>query len=404
MRYLIICSILLVSACSERKQSGQYSDQLFHFDEIMTPRWSSGENSNGAKGAGGQSNNQAKGHAYDSIPAGKSLTLLDIQDMGVIRRMWITISDRSPQMLRSLRIDMYWDNAAKPAVSVPFGDFFGIGLGRTTNFENALFANAEGRSFNCFIPMPFMKAAKIVVTNESAKTLLLFFYDVDYNLVKAFDESPLYFHATWKRDTATKLAEDYEILPAVSGKGRFLGANLGVNANPAYGKSWFGEGEVKIYLDGDKSLPTLNGTGTEDYIGTAWGQGKFINRFTGCPISSDSLLQWAFYRYHIPDPIYFATDCRVTIQAIGGDTRENVIGYLKKGSKLLPVSTSNEHGFYTFYQKDSLVNLEAPGAKDGWTNFYRTDDYSSTAYFYLDRPENNLPPLAALPLRIFNLK
>ena len=134
-------------------------------------------------------------------------------------------------------------------MSVPFGDFFGVGLGRTTPFENALFANAEGRSFNCFIPMPFLKGAKITLTNESAKTLKLVFFDVDYNLVKGFDETPLYFHAKWNRDTTTALAQDYEILPAIQGKGRFIGASIGVNANPDYGKSWFGEGEVKVYLD-----------------------------------------------------------------------------------------------------------------------------------------------------------
>jgi hypothetical protein len=404
MRYLVICCVIFLTSCSGKRQFTDQSNQLFHFDENMTTRWSSPENLNGAKGAGGQENNGAKGHAFDSLPAGKSISLLDIKDMGIIRRIWITIDDRSSEMLRSLRIDMYWDNASKPAVSVPFGDFFGVGLGRTTTFENALFANAEGRSFNCFIPMPFMKGAKIMVTNESAKTLRLFFFDVDYTLVKGFDETPLYFHSSWRRDTSTQLARDYEILPAIQGKGRFLGANIGVNASPAYGKSWFGEGEVKIYLDGDQSFPTLNGTGTEDYIGTAWGQGMFINRYTGCPISNDSLMQWSFYRYHIPDPIYFRSDCRVTIQAIGGDIKKNVINYLKQGAKLLPVSIAGEHGFTAFFKKDSLINLEAPGVPDGWTNFYRSDDYSSTAYFYLDRPENNLPGLAPVSERLFNLK
>lgn len=404
MRYLAIFTLVILTSCTGKQQFSGQDRQLYYFDENMTTRWSSPENPNGEKGAGGHENNRAKGHAFDSIQAGKTFSLLDIQGKGIIQRIWVTINDRSPEMLRSLRIDMYWDNATKPAVSVPFGDFFGIGLGRTTTFQNALFANAEGRSFNCFIPMPFKKGARITITNESAKTLNMIFFDVDYNLVKEFQEDPLYFHATWRRDTATKLAEDYEILPAVEGRGRFLGANIGVNANPAYGKSWFGEGEVKIYLDGDQSLPTLNGTGTEDYIGTAWGQGKFINNFTGCSVSSDSLLQWAFYRYHIPDPIFFSTDCRVTIQAIGGDETRKVSGYLKAGAKLLPVSTASDRGFYAFYKKDSLVNLDAPGAPNGWTNFYRTDDYSSTAYFYLDKPENNQPPLAAVLQRILNLK
>nr|WP_262901541.1 glycoside hydrolase family 172 protein [Flavihumibacter profundi] len=307
-------------------------------------------------------------------------------------------------MLRALRIDMFWDNAEKPAVSVPLGDFFGIGLGRTTSFQNAIFASPEGRSFNCFIPMPFKKSAKIVVTNESAKTLNLLFFDVDYSLVKELDAQAMYFHAFWRRDTATMLAEDYELLPNLNGKGRFLGVNIGVNANPRYGNSWFGEGEVKIYLDGDTSLPTLNGTGTEDYIGTGWGQGKFIQQYSGCSVSDDSLKQWAFYRYHIPDPVFFQSNCRVTIQAIGGDTKKNVAAYLRSGAPLLPVSTANEQGFYPYYKKDSLVNLDDSNAIDGWTNFYRSDDFSSTAYFYLDQPVNDLPALSPVSVRIANLK
>jgi hypothetical protein len=183
-----------------------------------------------------------------------------------------------------------------------------------------------------------------------------------------------------------------------------LGVNIGVNANPRYGNSWFGEGEVKIYLDGDTSLPTLNGTGTEDYIGTGWGQGKFIQQYSGCSVSDDSLKQWAFYRYHIPDPVFFQSNCRVTIQVIGGDTKQHVAAYLRSGAVLLPVSTANEQGFYPFYKKDSLVNLDDSNAIDGWTNFYRSDDFSSTAYFYLDQPVNDLPALSPVSIRIANLK
>jgi len=316
---LALSLIIFLPACSENTKQSSGHNNLFEYNDNMEARWSSPENMNGEKGAGGKENNSAKGHPYDSIPAGKSYSLLDIQTQGIINRIWITINDRSPEMLRALKIEMFWDNETKPAVSVPFGDFFGIGLGKTATFQNALFANAEGRSFNCFIQMPFKKAAKIVVTNESGKTLNNIFFDVDYNLLKTWDDDYLYFHAYWQRDTATALTKDFELLPKVSGKGRFLGVNIGVNGNPLYGKSWFGEGEVKMYLDGDTDYPTLNGTGTEDYIGTAWGQGKFISTYTGCSIADDSLLQWAFYRYHIPDPVYFKTDCRVTIQQIGGD-------------------------------------------------------------------------------------
>lgn len=168
-------------------------------------------------------------------------------------------------MLRSLRLDMYWDGESKPAVTIPFGDLFGVGLGKTSVFENALFANPEGRSFLSFIQMPFKKSAKIILTNEGSKDLNNCFFDVNYNLVKNWKDNWLYFHAYWHRDTATKLTEDFEILLHIEGKGRYLGTNIGVNANPVYPKSWFGEGEIKVFMDGDNAYPTLNGTGTEDW-------------------------------------------------------------------------------------------------------------------------------------------
>lgn len=373
----------------------QAQNNVFEFNDNLETRWSSPENRNGMKGAGGKENNGAKGHAYDSIPAGASYLLLDIQGKGIINRMWITINDRSPEMLRSLKIEMYWDGENKPAVSVPFGDFFGIGLGKATTFENALFANPEGRSFNSFIQMPFKKSARVVIINESAKTLKHIFYDVDYNLLKEWNANYLYFHAYWHRDPETKLTEDFELLPKVIGKGRFLGVNIGVNGNPLYKESWFGEGEVKMYLDGDKNYPTLNGTGTEDYIGTAWGQGKFINKYTGCTIADDSLMQWSFYRYHIPDPIYFKTDFKATIQQIGGAQTEKVARYQLEKAPLIPVTTNDSR----LYKKDSVVDLNGLNTQMGWTNFYRRDDVSAVAYFYLDRPVSNLPQIQAVSIR-----
>ncbi len=177
------------------------------------------KNRNGEKYGGGKENNSAKGHPYDTIAAGASYSLLDIQGTGIINRMWITINDRSPKMLRSLKLEMFWDGETKPAVSVPFGDFFGVGLGKTAA-QNALFSNAEGRSFVCMIPMPFKKAAKIIITNESNETLRIIF-DVDYNLLNNWNDDYLYFHAYWHRDTASELAKDFELPPQVTGKEDF---------------------------------------------------------------------------------------------------------------------------------------------------------------------------------------
>ena len=374
---------------------------LFKFDNNSSTRWSSPENRNGIKEEGGRENNKAKGHPYDTIVAGHSYSLLNIQSPGIINRIWITINDRSPEMLRSLKIEMFWDNEKKPAVSVPFGDFFGLGLGKTVTYENALFTTGEGRSFVCFIPMPFKRAAKIVVTNESNKTLRNIFFDVDYSLLKTWNDDYLYFHAYWHRDTATTPSQDFQLLPQVNGKGRFLGASIGINANPLYGTSWFGEGEVKMYLDGDKEYPTLNGTGTEDYIGSAWGQSKFINRYTGCTIASDLLLQYAFYRFHVPDPVYFKTGCMVALQQIGGAPTDSVTAYQKNNAPLIVVSTDNGK-LYPQYDKNYPLQLNNNSPK-GWTNFYRSDDVCATAYFYLDTPSDNLPKIQPVELRVYNL-
>jgi len=409
IKFIILLIIITINGCDSNKQpSGKSGNviptNMFEYSSAIEPRWVSFENISGFKGRGGMENNGAKGHACDSITAGATKTLLNIGGPGIINRIWITISDRSPEMLRSLIINMYWDNEKKPAVSVPFGDFFGIGLGKTTVYETALFANPEGRSFNCFIQMPFKKAARIELVNQSDIDLPMVFYDVDLQILKNWDENYLYFHSYWHRDTATILEKDFEIMPAINGKGRFLGSNICINANPDYKDCWWGEGEVKIYLNGDTEYPTLVGSGTEDYIGTAWGQGQFCTRYTGCLIADSKNLQWAFYRYHISDPVYFKTDCRVTIQQIGGNTKEIVIKLQKEKVNLVPVTIHEAPKMIHIYKKDSTVNLEDPKLPNAWTNFYRSDDLAATAYFYLDSPKNDLPVVQSLKIRTWKLK
>jgi hypothetical protein len=221
-----------------------------------------------------ETNQSAKGNAFEELKSGKSKTLLEIQGAGIIQRMWFTVRDRSPEMIRSLRLRMYWDGESKPAVDVPFGDFFGFGLSQVVKFETALFSNPEGRSFNCMIPMPFRKGARVVITNESPKNIAEVFFDIDFVTMERLDDDALYFHAYWTRQKSPELGKDFEFLPVIKGKGRFLGVNFGVNADTSYGSTWWGEGEVKMYIDNDREYPTFNGTGTEDYIGTAWGQGR----------------------------------------------------------------------------------------------------------------------------------
>jgi hypothetical protein len=394
-----ICFLVLHISASSQSGAGN----LFKFDGNSKPRWSSPENMNGIKGAGGKENHGAKGRPSRYIEPGETLVLLDIKDQGIINRIWLTINDRSRTMLRSLRLEMFWDGETKPAVSAPLGDFFGMTLGRMTSFSNALFASPEGRSFNCFIPMPFKTGARIQITNETGKRLSALFFDVDYQLTKHWDKNNLYFHAYWHRDTATTLARDFELLPKVDGKGRLLGVDVGINANPAYGNIWWGEGEVKVFLDGDKEYPTLVGTGTEDYIGNAWSQAVFISDYSGCLVADEPNLQWTFYRYHIPDPVFFESNCRMTIPQMGSTFRKDVLAAQKRGAPMIPTSGDDARGNIRHLYKTGIA-LDDPIVTEEFALFYRTDDLCSTAYFYLDKPSDNLPALQPLAIRLYNLK
>jgi hypothetical protein len=375
------------------------AQSLYEFPAAAQSRLSSFENPDGVKGNGGKTNKKAKGNAFEFIQPGGTKSLLNIKGQGTIRRVWLTI-DQNPTKLRSLRLQMFWDDAPKAAVDVPMGDFFCFNLGEPVAFESALFSSGEGRSFNCYIPMPFRSAAKILLINDGKEPVKLY-YDVDY-LLEKIPASALYFHAFWTRQSTGKLGADFELLPTIKGKGRFLGMSVGLNADSSYGRSWWGEGEVKMYIDGDNEYPTINGTGAEDYIGSAWGLGKFINKYQGCTIANDSPGRFNFYRWHIPDPVYFNNDIKVTIQQIGGWGKNEVRDLYKKGVQLIPVSIDGPAGFVRLM--DTPVSILDEKFPDGWVNFYRIDDYSAVSYFYLDKPASNLPSLASLVIRIKNIK
>ncbi|MBN1901351.1 DUF2961 domain-containing protein [Candidatus Sumerlaeota bacterium] len=393
-------SLVLITLCfvSTIPVSAQTHD-LHRKPKGAYTRWASFENPAGEKGLGGMTNDAAKGAAFMPLDAGESKTLLNVKGSGTITRMWFTVNDRTTDTLRSLKLDIYWDDAGTPGVSVPFGDFFGVMGEEPVAFESALFSNPEARSFNCYIPMPFRKSARLVMTNETGTKLRLLFYDIDYILNVKHEKDALYFHACWRREKPTALRKDFEILPKVKGAGRFLGANIFVSANPIY-TGWWGEGEVKMFLDGDAIFPTIVGTGTEDYIGTGWGQNKFSHAYQGCLVCNEKKGRYMFYRYHVPDPVYFDKDIRVTIQQMGGDSKAKVIEMQKKGVPLVPVSVAYHDRFIRLFDLPQPVNLEQHDSPMGsWTNYFRQDDVCAVAYFYLDKPENGLRPLAPAPER-----
>ncbi|HVF44478.1 MAG TPA: DUF2961 domain-containing protein, partial [Pyrinomonadaceae bacterium] len=222
-RRALLLLALFVAAQASSAQS------LYEMPEGVETRWASGENPTAQRGGGGRANGGRKGSPVVAVKAGESRVLAEAAGTsGTVRRIWMTFPDRSPRMLRGLRLDMYWDGAKTPAVSAPVGDFFGVGLGQTATFQSALFSNPEGRSFNCFVPMPFRTGMKIVMTNESGVDVNDLFYDVDYTVGDRHAAGVLYFHAHFRRENPTRIQQDYEILPRVEGRGRYLGTNVGV--------------------------------------------------------------------------------------------------------------------------------------------------------------------------------
>ncbi|MFM1921836.1 MAG: hypothetical protein RLZZ303_3470 [Candidatus Hydrogenedentota bacterium] len=390
-----LAMLLLFSAAAT------HAEELFRMPPAVTSHWTSFENPSGAKGAGGKANAGAKGAAFAPVAPGEEKVLLDVEGSGTVRRIWMTMNARVPEALRSFVIRMYWDGEDKPAVEAPVGDFFGHILGRSKAFESEFFSSPEGRSFNCVIPMPFRKGAKITFTNESELNLPQLFYDINYTLGDAHPDDALYFHAFWQRVPRTELGVDFEILPRVEGAGRYLGTHMGIIGGPD-NIGWWGEGEVKIYLDGDTDYPTLCGSGTEDYVGTAYGQGEYHNRYQGSLLIDNANRRWTFYRLHVPDPVYFRSDARVTIQQMGGSTRKSIIDLLNKGVEIKPVSIQNDDdGFIPLIEGEK--DLADPALPDGWTNMYRRDDVSAVAFFYLDQPASQLPRIQPLAERIANL-
>jgi hypothetical protein len=380
----------------------------------MQTKWISPENPKGEKGGAAKTNKGAKGEAFVNLLAGEKLVMMDVNGAGIIHRMWISGTiPRSAEQRRMIKIEMYWDGESKPAVSAPIGDFFGIGLGLAVPFENALFSNPEGRSFNFTIPMPFRTSARIVLVNESSSHALVWF-DINYTAMEKLPPDAMYFHSYWNRVLATNLGEDYVLLPRVKGRGRYLGTNVGVIGDSAYRGTWFGEGEVKIYLDGDERFPSLAGTGTEDYIGSGWGQGEFCNPYQGSLISDDKNDLYAFYRFHIPDPVYFHKDCKVTIQQIGNTSVERIKDMLAKNVKLIPtwyLKKGDSDDIFDLKGKapEQVLLLDKQGGNGIYdknlppimsASFYRSDDVSATVYFYLDKPSNNLNSSGDKELRI----
>ncbi len=381
-RSLAVASLLLVAA-------GTSAQPLFELPQGVGTRWYSFENPEGGRGEGGKAQAGRKGAANRTIQPGERAVLADVAGPGVVRRVWLTVPGKV-EALRGWVVRMYWDGQDWPSVEAPLQDFFGLPFARQVPFESALFSNPEGRSFNCFVPMPFRKRALLTVTNESPSEAMLF-YDVDVTVGDALPEDVGYFHARYRRENPTTPKRDFEVLPRVEGRGRYLGANVGIRTTDHRRPLWFGEGELKVYLDDDREWPTLAGTGTEDLVGSAWGLGRFDHLYQGAPLTEEKDGVWGFYRYHVPDPVYFARAVRVTLQQIAGGTVAQL--------RALPKERWPE-------LVRSHQRFEAPTSPAGggaWENFESPQDVCATAYWYQTLPSPHWPSLDAYPDRVKDL-
>ncbi len=364
------------------------AQQLYELPAGVETRWYSFENPTGQPGNGGQANEGRKGAATRPVASGETVVLADIQGPGVVRRIWLTVPGE-PVFLRGFVIRMYWDGQGWPSVEAPLQDFFGLPFARQRAFESALFSNPEGRSFNTFVAMPFRRHARLTLTNESPKTANLY-YDVDATLGDALPGDVGYFHARYRRENPTTPGRDFEILPRIAARGRYLGANIGVRATVHRLPFWFGEGEIKIFLDDDRERPTLVGTGTEDLVGSAWGLGQFDHLYQGAPLTEEKDGVWGFYRYHVPDPVYFAKALRVTLQQIAGGSVEQL-------AKLPPDERPE------LVRTHQRFDPKAASTEHPWENFETPQDVCATAYWYQTLPSPRWPPLEPYDERMKDL-
>lgn len=272
---------------------------------------------------------------YREIDPGQSLTLLDEKGSGEISHVWITINSPESYHLKKLVLRMYWDAESEPSVEAPVGDFFGLGNGEYFMYESLPLAVGSIKALNSFFPMPFNKSAKITVTNEGKEKVGSFYFNIDMRAYsKPLAADTLYFHAQyrqcapckgwtsdWQSNVEDKVNKrpnldgegNYVFLEA-AGRGHFVGVTQSVFQNQ---DDWWGEGDDMIFVDGEK-LPSIIGTGSEDYYLGAWGfdGGASSYLLFGVPVKGGYTAgsRWSVYRFHLDSPIPFTKSIRATIE------------------------------------------------------------------------------------------
>jgi hypothetical protein len=345
---------------------------IFRLSDAKT-RSISPENFNGAKGKGGMAaEGTGKEAARDLgkgwkispcvvIKAKTTYTVAEIEGPGSIQHIWMTPTG----VWRNSILRFYWDDEASPSVEVPVGDFFGMGWGQYSPLQSLAVCVNPGSAFNCYWPMPFKKKCRITMENID-ETEMVLYYQVDYILTELSSDAA-YFHAQFRRTNPLPYKSDYTLVDGIRGRGQYVGTYIALGV---HGNGWWGEGEIKFFMDGDTDYPTICGTGTEDYFCGSYdfdtrkknAAGVEVSEFTefSTPYSGlhqvirgdghyDVSQRFGMYRWHIKDPIRFEKDLKVTIQALGW----------RSGGRYLPLQ----------------------------------DDIASTVFWYQTEPHNPFPAL-----------
>lgn len=360
---IISFSLLILYSCTGRNKKPGIL--LYDLDNSFNSRSISFENPTGEPGQGGKTSSNLgigrKGFPAKGIKSGETVELCNLKGSGTINHIWMTGGFRGANSgaLRSMVVRAYWDGQEYPSIECPLGDFMGSAHAKINSYQSAVHSIGINAALNFWLPMPFNKSARMTLTNEGDKQISLF-YQIDYTTGGMHNGNFGRLHVCFRRENLTTLKKDFEILPERKGEGRFIGTVLGIRATE---DNWWGEGEVKIYMDGDKEFPTICGTGSEDYVCLSYGMQQTPFLYHGCSWNQSGFV--SMYRWHLQDPVYWKKECRITIQQIGYDGEQ---------------------------RKKNLPAL-----------YERQDDWCCATFWYEPVPSARLPEMPDLKSRITNL-
>ncbi len=305
---LALCLLIALSAASSMAQD---LDKITRLREARNFRVSSG-------------NPDWKKSNVDfvSILPGKTLTLADLKGPGAIRRLWLTILPSEPGYARLMTLRIYWDGEKAPSVECPIGDFFGVGHGLDAVLNSIpVRDSADGRARSCNWVMPFRKSARVTVTNDGTLATWGFYYQVDGDYEKIAADAP-YFHASYRQAFPCKPGN--YVVADIQGKGQYVGTVLSTRSTS---EGWWGEGNDYFFIDGEQ-VPSLRGTGMEDYFGEAWALRKSDGPYEGCSVFEGGYTgaRGTCFRWHVPRPhqLHQEPKSRVSTHGRWSDGRRRV--------------------------------------------------------------------------------